>query len=94
MEEQYEAIVKIINRVLETNLATATGHVVTLHNMSDVNWRYIEFDKSIFLPENSNKDIIVLTNKGLVRETKAKYVDSDYFMKCCQEIVMLYAYLY
>ena len=62
--------------------------------MSDINWRYIEFDKSIFLPENSNKDIIVLTNKGLVRETKAEYVDSDYFMKCCEEIVMIYAYLY
>jgi hypothetical protein len=30
MEEQYEAIDKIINKVLETNLATATGHVVTL----------------------------------------------------------------
>jgi flagellar biosynthesis/type III secretory pathway protein FliH len=30
MEEQYEAIDKIINKVLEANLATATGHVVTL----------------------------------------------------------------
>jgi hypothetical protein len=61
--------------------------------MSDVNWRDITLDKSIFLPENSNKEIIVLTNKGLVRETKAKYVDLDYFMKCCEEIVMFYAYL-
>lgn len=30
MEEQYEEIDKIINKVLIDNLATATGHVVTL----------------------------------------------------------------
>ena len=61
--------------------------------MSDVNWRDINEDRSLFEKENWDREILVKTTKDILRETKARYVYYTHYMKCCEEFVKLYAYL-
>ena len=67
-------------------------------NKTDINWRDIQEDSSIFEPENRNRFILVQTNIGdspvSARLSVAKYVDMlnnrDYSL---EENVTFYAFL-
>jgi hypothetical protein len=61
--------------------------------MSDVNWRDIKEDRSLFYEENCHRKILVVTDVGVIRESVAKYVDRYNFETCCEEYVVKYAYL-
>lgn len=60
---------------------------------SDINWRDISNDHSIFLPQNQERRIIVHTFNDLIWDSYAKYVDRDYVLKDCQYHVVKYAYM-
>lgn len=67
-------------------------------NSTDVNWRDINQDSSIFDEENKNRAVLIRTNISdspfFCRISLAKYVDivtnKDY---SCQETVTFYAFL-
>jgi hypothetical protein len=61
--------------------------------MSDVNWRNINEDQSIFLEENKHRRIIAQTTNDLIWDSFASYVDCNtYVLKECEYKVERYAY--
>jgi len=61
--------------------------------MSDVNWRDIEKDRSIFQEENKHRRIIAQTTNDLIWDSFASYVDCNtYVLKECDYKVERYAY--
>lgn len=61
--------------------------------MSDINWRDIDEDDSLFLEENQQRRIIAHTTNDLIWDSYAKYVDRKHVLKDCQYTVVKYAYL-
>ena len=61
--------------------------------MSDVNWRDINEDHSLFYPNNEKLRIIAHTTNDLIWDCVANNVDRNYVLKDCQYTVVRYAYL-
>jgi len=64
--------------------------------MSDINWRDIKIDESIFELENSNRGILILTDVSwkLPRTTVCCYVDYHTRIdRASEEKVLYYAFL-
>ena len=62
--------------------------------MSDINWRNIEGDFSIFAPENKYKSILIFTELGVIRESLGRYVEPwGYKCNACGEKVIKYAFI-
>lgn len=60
---------------------------------SDINWRNISDDESLFWPQNQHRRIIAHTVNDLIWDSYAKYVGKDYVLKDCQYTVVKYAYM-
>ena len=59
---------------------------------NDINWRDISEDKSVFLPENKRRTILVETDVTL-DVSVAQYVDRNYTLTTREEKVIRYAFI-
>ena len=59
---------------------------------SDVTWRDIREDNSVFLPENKRRTILVETDVTL-DVSVAQYVDQNYTLTTREEKVIRYAFI-
>jgi hypothetical protein len=61
--------------------------------MNDINWRYIDQDRSLFLEENRGLRIIVETVNGVIWDSLTHYVDPNtWVLDTCGYKVERYAY--
>jgi hypothetical protein len=61
--------------------------------MDDINWRYIDEDRSLFLEENRFRRIIAETTNGLIWDSLTRYVNQNTFvLDECGYKVYRYAY--
>lgn len=61
-------------------------------NNSDIQWRNIKKDHSVFLPENQDRQILVETETAL-DFSLAKYVCANHYLKCGDEEIIRYAFI-
>jgi hypothetical protein len=59
---------------------------------NDINWRDINEDKSVFLPENKRRQILVETDVTM-DVSVAMYVDRNYMLTTREEQVIRYAFI-
>lgn len=61
--------------------------------MSDINWRDINEDRSVFLPENKRKEILVETDVTTRLDWAEHINPHNNLLKTCKETVKRYAFL-
>lgn len=64
--------------------------------MSDINWRDIQEDRSVFLKENATRAVVILTEESdkTPRDTACHYIDYyTYVDRASGERVKRYAFL-
>ena len=62
--------------------------------MSDINWRDISEDRSLFEKENWDREILIVTTTGSMHFSKARYVEyTTYIDRSIQQLVARYAYI-
>ena len=64
--------------------------------MSDINWRLISEDQSLFEKENRNREILIETSNHSMHFSKASYVQSypcPYMDRSIQQPIARYAYI-
>ncbi len=61
--------------------------------MSDINWRDISEDRSLFEQENWDREILIVTNTGSMHFSKARYVEYTYYDNSIEQLVVRYAYI-
>jgi hypothetical protein len=61
--------------------------------MSDVNWRDISEDRSLFEEENWDREILIETTTGSTHFSKARYVEYTTYDNSIEQLVARYAYL-
>jgi hypothetical protein len=62
-------------------------------NNSDINWRDISEDRSLFEKENWDREILVQTTTGSMHFSKARHVDYNYTDHGIDQTVARYAYI-
>jgi hypothetical protein len=61
--------------------------------MSDINWREISEDRSLFKKENWDREILIVTTTGSMHFSKARYVTYTHYDKSIEQLVVRYAYI-
>jgi hypothetical protein len=61
--------------------------------MSDIHWREIDEDRSLFEQENWDREILIVTTTGSMHFSKARYVEYTYCDNSIEQQVARYAYI-